>query len=119
MAVLLFVTSWSYNIMLQYAVYIAFGVIYHSLVTVASFEVASKISEDSFGLIFGINVFLGLTFQSLLTYIVTSGNVKKFHIRTQFTIYAGYFAVLALIFALISVFTIIKAYKKKEKSQHC
>ncbi|XP_014296418.1 thiamine transporter 2 [Microplitis demolitor] len=119
MAIFLFITSWSYNIILQYAVYIAFGVVYHSLVTVASFEVASRISEDSFGLVFGINVFLGLAFQSLLTYIVTSGKVLKLDIRTQFVVYAGYFAVLGSIFMLISVLNTIKLCKKRKKLVLC
>ena len=39
---------------------------YHSLqmmITVASFEIASNISQDSYGLVFGINTFLALAFQ--------------------------------------------------------
>ena len=38
----------------------------HSLqmmITVASFEIASNISQDSYGLVFGINTFLALAFQ--------------------------------------------------------
>ena len=33
------------------------------MITVASFEIASNISQDSYGLVFGINTFLALAFQ--------------------------------------------------------
>ena len=35
------------------------------MITVASFEIASNISQDSYGLVFGINTFLALAFQVL------------------------------------------------------
>ncbi|KAK0077691.1 hypothetical protein PV326_009878 [Microctonus aethiopoides] len=114
-ALFLFIVSRSYNIWLQYVIYIAFGIVYHTIVTVCSFEVAKKISEDSSGLIFGINIFLALTFQSILTFIVTSGNVLTLDIRTQFAVYGGYFVVLGIIFMIIAIYTITKICKSKEK----
>lgn len=41
-----------------------------------SFEVAKHISEDSYGLIFGINTFFALALQSILTAIVVNGNLQ-------------------------------------------
>ncbi|KAI4502894.1 hypothetical protein M0802_001938 [Mischocyttarus mexicanus] len=79
---LIILCSYSYNTWVQYAAYIIFGVIYHTMVTVASFEVAKYISEDSYGLIFGTNIFFALLFQSLLTLIVINGNLGK-DIRSQ------------------------------------
>ncbi|KAK0163219.1 hypothetical protein PV327_006924 [Microctonus hyperodae] len=114
-ALFLFIVSRSYNIWLQYVIYIAFGVVYHTIVTVCSFEVAKRISDDSFGLIFGVNVFLALTFQSVLTFIVTSGNVLTLDIRTQFAVYSGYFIVLGIIFIMIAIYTVAKIRKSKEK----
>lgn len=44
-------------------------------------EVAKNIREDSFALIFGINTFFALIFQTVLTAIVV--NYLKYAIRTQ------------------------------------
>ncbi|CAD1474843.1 unnamed protein product, partial [Heterotrigona itama] len=74
--VLLVVSSYSYSIWLLYAAYIIFGIIHHTMVTVASFEIAKYISEDSYGLIFGVNTFFALLLQSILTAIVVNGNLK-------------------------------------------
>ena len=35
-----------------------------------SFEIASNISQDSYGLVFGFNTFLALAFQTVLTFVV-------------------------------------------------
>ncbi|XP_011301083.1 thiamine transporter 2 [Fopius arisanus] len=111
-AFLLFVTAHNYNIWVLYTLYIIFGVIYHTIVTVASFEVAKKISEDSYGLVFGINILVSLIFQTILTYIVTSGRVFKLDIRQQFVVYAWYFVVLAIFFIPAAIITIIKSYRR-------
>ncbi|KZC05194.1 Thiamine transporter 2 [Dufourea novaeangliae] len=73
--ILLVISSYSCNIWLLYAVYIVFGIIYHTMFTVASFEIAKYISEDSYGLIFGVNTFFALLLQSILTVIVVNGNL--------------------------------------------
>ncbi|KAJ9581497.1 hypothetical protein L9F63_023323, partial [Diploptera punctata] len=60
------------SMMAAYICYILFGVIYHTMITVANAEVAKHLSEDSYGLIFGINTFIALALQSTLTLIVVS-----------------------------------------------
>ncbi|XP_063976829.1 thiamine transporter 2-like [Diachasmimorpha longicaudata] len=111
-AILLFVTAHNYNIWVLYTLYIIFGVIYHSMVTVASFEVAKKISEDSYGLVFGVNILVSLILQTILTYIVTSGRVFKLEIREQFVVYAWYFIVLTVLFTPAAIITIVKSYRR-------
>ncbi|TGZ53322.1 thiamine transporter 1-like [Temnothorax longispinosus] len=103
---ILLASSYSYNIWLLYAGYIIFGVIYHTMVTVASFEVAKCISEDSHGLIFGVNIFLALLMQSLLTLIVV--NTIMLDIRQQFYVYGGYFMVLAVIYIVLSIINVLR-----------
>ncbi|XP_077271318.1 thiamine transporter 1-like isoform X2 [Temnothorax americanus] len=103
---ILLASSYSYNIWLLYAGYIIFGVIYHTMVTVASFEVAKCISEDSHGLIFGVNIFLALLMQSLLTFIVV--NTIMLDIRQQFYVYGGYFMVLGMIFIVLSIINVLR-----------
>lgn len=121
-----------------------------------SFEVAKKISQDSYGLVFGINILVSLIFQSILTYVVTSGRVYILDIRTQvrnkifrktkickhqiscsfltgfftlqFVVYAWYFVILAVLFTIMAICTIIKwcrrgenltVWTPKESSSEC
>ena len=47
------------------------------LITIASFEIARQIKPDCCGLVFGVNTFLALTFQTLLTlFVVELGGFK-------------------------------------------
>ncbi|XP_015587819.1 thiamine transporter 1 [Cephus cinctus] len=106
--ILLLLIACTYNIWLSYTVYILFGVIYHTIVTVASFQVVKHLLEDSYGLIFGINTLIALLLQSLLTYIVISGSIFELNIRSQYFVYSGYFIVLGIVFMIMSIYTIVK-----------
>ncbi|XP_076282411.1 thiamine transporter 1-like [Lasioglossum baleicum] len=112
--ILLVVSSYSYNIWLLYLSFIIFGIIYHTMVTVASFEVAKSISEDSYGLIFGINTFFALALQSILTAIVVNGNLGL-DLRSQYLIYGGYFIVIAMLYTIIGIFNIAQHFKRGNK----
>jgi hypothetical protein len=50
---------------------------------VNSAEVAKNISEDSYGLIFGVNTFIALALQSVLTLVVVSDTGMALEIRPQ------------------------------------
>ncbi|KAL7306080.1 hypothetical protein TKK_0001536 [Trichogramma kaykai] len=102
------------NIWVLYAAYVAFGVIYHSIITVASFEVAKHLSEDSYGLIFGTNTFFALLLQSILTLIVVEKKGLALDIKSQYLVYGGYYIVLGIVFMIMNFFTICY-YCKKEK----
>ncbi|XP_023246565.1 thiamine transporter 1-like [Copidosoma floridanum] len=101
----------SYKLWVLYAARIAFGVIFHSIITIANFEVAKRIAKDSKGLIFGINSFFALLFQTILTLVVIAW--LKLHITSQFIIYGAYYGVLGLLFAVMSVLTITKVVRSK------
>lgn len=109
--ILLVVSSYSCSIWLLYAMYIVFGIIYHTMVTVASFEVAKCISEDSYGLIFGINTFFALLLQSVLTAIVVNGNLKL-NLRSQYFVYGGYYIAISILYMIIGILNIIRHCKK-------
>jgi thiamine transporter 2/3 len=48
-----------------------------------SAEVAKNIGEDSYGLVFGVNTFIALALQSVLTLVVVSDVGLALKIRTQ------------------------------------
>jgi thiamine transporter 2/3 len=68
-----------------------------------SSEVAQRISEDSYGLIFGINTFLALLVQTILTLIVADDVGLSLDERSQFVVYGGYHGALAGIFLVITI----------------
>ncbi|XP_076662579.1 thiamine transporter 1 [Halictus rubicundus] len=112
--ILLVISSYSHDIWLLYLSFIIFGIIYHTMVTVASFEVAKSISEDSYGLIFGINTFFALALQSILTAVVVNGNLGL-NLRSQYLIYGGYFIVIAMLYTIIGIFNIARNFKRGNK----
>ncbi|TGZ56617.1 thiamine transporter 2 [Temnothorax longispinosus] len=101
--------SYSYNIWLLYFGYVIFGVIYHTMVTVASFEVAKCISEDSYGLVFGMNTFFALLTQSILTLVVV--NTLMLNIRQQFFVYGSYFLILAVVYIVMGIVNVVQHYR--------
>ncbi|XP_050461134.1 thiamine transporter 1-like [Cataglyphis hispanica] len=111
--VILVIASYNDNIWYLYGSYIIFGVIYQTMATIASFEIAKYISEDSYGLIFGVNTFFALLAQSLLTFIVV--NKLMLTIQQQFFVYGGYFVVLAAIYILTGVVNIVQHYRSGER----
>lgn len=108
---LLVVSSYSYSIWLLYAAYIVFGIIHHTMVTVASFEIAKFISDDSYGLIFGINTFFALLLQSILTVIVVNGNLKL-DLRSQYFVYGGYYIAISILYMIIGISNIVQHCRK-------
>ena len=76
------------------------------MITVASFEIASSISQDSYGLVFGFNTFLALAFQTILTTVVVDKVGLALEPRDQFLVYSGFFLVVGLVFLATSGVTL-------------
>lgn len=112
---LLVMSSVTKSMAVAYILYILFGVIYHTMITVANAEVAKNIVEDSYGLIFGVNTFIALALQSVLTLVVVSDVGLALKIRTQFLVYGGYFVVLGVVFGCMAVYTLSKKETRKQK----
>ncbi|KAK6054025.1 hypothetical protein COOONC_08468 [Cooperia oncophora] len=54
----------------------------------------------SYGLVFGMNTFIALVLQSLLTLVVVSSVGFALAIRPQFLVYSGYHFVVASLFVI-------------------
>ncbi|XP_040279761.1 thiamine transporter 1 [Bufo bufo] len=85
------------NIWVCYVMYIIFRSIYMILITIATFQIAANLNMECYALVFGVNTFIALLLQTLMTVIVVDSSVLGLDIFTQFKIYAGYFAVIAMI----------------------
>lgn len=70
-------------------------------------NVAKRLSDDSFGLVFGINTLLALVFQAILTLVVISESGFALGPRDQFVVYSGYFVVLAFVYGATGVVQIV------------
>ncbi|KAF4521486.1 hypothetical protein B566_EDAN001783 [Ephemera danica] len=102
----LYVSAYTSDLYTAYACYIICLVAYQALATIASSEIAKKLNEDSYALIFGMNMFLALVLQSILTLIVLSW--LKLEIREQFVVYASYFAFLAILFIILTFVMMVR-----------
>ncbi|XP_063223776.1 thiamine transporter 2-like [Bacillus rossius redtenbacheri] len=107
----------SRNIWLGYCTYTLFVIGYQALITIASTEVAKKISEDSYGLIFGVNTLLATLVQTAITVVVVSDSGLGLQPRQQYMVYGGYFIFLGVLCAALFVYSSFCKGKEAEKSQ--
>eukprot|EP00095_Tigriopus_kingsejongensis_P003036 maker-scaffold1070_size64748-snap-gene-0.13 protein:Tk03036 transcript:maker-scaffold1070_size64748-snap-gene-0.13-mRNA-1 annotation:"hypothetical protein DAPPUDRAFT_59074" len=105
--VVLAVMSQSNSIWVAYIGYILIRMAYQLLMTVASFELASNIPSDSSGLVFGLNTWVALGLESILTLVVADAAGLALPIRQQFVVYASLYAIVGIVFALVFL---IKAF---------
>ncbi|XP_065357427.1 thiamine transporter 1 [Calliphora vicina] len=100
-----------------YVMYVIFGVFYFFVITIASAIVAQNLSDDSFGLIFGINTLVALVLQTILTLVVVTESVGfGLDPRNQYIVYGSYFVALAVIYALaVVVGLIVKCCRKSNE----
>ncbi|XP_060529418.1 thiamine transporter 1-like [Cylas formicarius] len=98
------IASQTTQVVISYISYIVFGALYHLMITVASSEIAKHIKEDSYGLIFGINTFAALAFQTILTLGIVTGDMGfALPPRRQYFAYGFYHIILALVYIIIGL----------------
>ncbi|VCW50326.1 unnamed protein product, partial [Gulo gulo] len=106
-----------HNIWVCYTSYVIFRIIYMLLITIATFQIAANLSMERYALVFGVNTFIALALQTLLTLIVVDSSGLGLDITTQFLIYAGYFALIAVVFLANGTVSIMKKYRKQEDAE--
>lgn len=72
---------------------------------ISSAEVAQVISEDSYGLVFGVNTFVALVLQTILTLIVSDRKGLELKEADQFLVYGCCYAVLGIFYVFLGGFT--------------
>lgn len=95
------------NLYVSYVGYTLFCTLFAFTITICSAEVAKRLADDTFGLIFGINTLVALIMQSILTFVVVSETIMKLNVITQFLIYAGFYFVFAFLYILNIMFNIL------------
>ncbi|KAK6033436.1 reduced folate carrier [Ostertagia ostertagi] len=97
-AIVLAVVSQTKQILVAYVGYICVTSTYHLLITAASCNIACQLTTENYGLVFGWNTFAAVVLQTALTLTVVDSHGLNLSIRTQFVVYAAYFAVVAALF---------------------
>ncbi|XP_040306739.1 thiamine transporter 2-like isoform X1 [Herpailurus yagouaroundi] len=97
------------NIWVCYAGFLIFKSSYMLLITVAAFQIAVNLSVERYALIFGINTFVALVIQTVMTIAVVDNQGMGLPVSIQFLIYGSYFSVIAGIFLMRSVYIIYSA----------
>ncbi|CAM5080270.1 unnamed protein product [Eretmochelys imbricata] len=103
------------NIWVCYVSYVIFRIVYMLLITIATFQIATNLSMERYALVFGINTFIALALQTLLTLIVVDSSGLGLNIFTQFMIYASYFAAISLVFLVSGIHSVMKNYRRQEE----
>eukprot|EP00096_Caligus_rogercresseyi_P003935 TRINITY_DN1788_c0_g1_i1.p1 TRINITY_DN1788_c0_g1~~TRINITY_DN1788_c0_g1_i1.p1 ORF type:complete len:428 (+),score=38.52 TRINITY_DN1788_c0_g1_i1:139-1422(+) len=110
---LLILMAGTSNIWVAYFSYCAFRSLYQMLITIASFEVARNIHDDSYGLVFGINTFFALLWQTILTMVLVDDVGLGLSPRSQFYIYGGFWIFCGAIFTVSSLVTVVKKCRRR------
>ncbi|XP_053273513.1 thiamine transporter 1 [Pleuronectes platessa] len=114
MAVCVFVMDTLRQIWLCYASYVLFRAMYMLLITVATYQIAASLSTQRYALVFGVNTFMALLLQSLLTFVVVDSAGLGLDVFTQFLIYGGYFAVISTVFLIAGLFRLASRRRCKQ-----
>ncbi|XP_020796232.1 solute carrier family 19 member 3b [Boleophthalmus pectinirostris] len=101
----IFLMALTSNIWACYAGYVLFKSCYMLLITIAVFQIASNLSMECYALTFGINTFVALLLQTIVTFIVVDETALGLDIVTQFIIYGSYYAVISVLFLIRGMHT--------------
>uniref|UniRef100_G1RSX2 Solute carrier family 19 member 3 n=1 Tax=Nomascus leucogenys TaxID=61853 RepID=G1RSX2_NOMLE len=110
----LFLMHYTANIWACYAGYLIFKSSYMLLITIAVFQIAVNLNVERYALVFGINTFIALVIQTIMTVIVVDQRGLNLPVSIQFLVYGSYFAVIAGIFLMRSMYIIYSAKSQKD-----
>ncbi|XP_072110614.1 thiamine transporter 2-like isoform X1 [Mobula birostris] len=111
----LYVMGCADNIWVCYAGYVAFKASYFLLVTIATYQIAANLSVERYALLFGVNTFIALVLQTILTIVVVDARGLSLDIITQFLVYGTYFAVIAGLFLIRGTYTLTQSWRKRNR----
>ncbi|KAM9318653.1 solute carrier family 19 member 3b [Pholidichthys leucotaenia] len=100
-----FLMAFTSSIWVCYAGYALFKSCYMLLITITAFQIASNLSMECYALTFGINTFVALSLQTIITVTVVDEAALGLDIVTQFIIYGSYYAVISLLFLIRGTYT--------------
>ncbi|VDI43263.1 solute carrier family 19 (thiamine transporter), member 2/3 [Mytilus galloprovincialis] len=106
--VVLIIMAQSTSIWVCYAFYSAFRATYHTVITLATLQIAKSLTKQRYGFIIGVNMFISLSVETLLTVTVVDKAGLDVDVRTQFMVYGGYFGVIGCVFLAAAFYAVYK-----------
>ncbi|XP_038673156.1 thiamine transporter 2 isoform X2 [Scyliorhinus canicula] len=76
---------------------------------------AANLSMERYALLFGVNTFVALLLQTIMTVIVVDSRGLGLDIITQFLIYGSYFAAISGLFFIRGVYTLIQHGRRRKR----
>ncbi|XP_028645281.1 thiamine transporter 2 isoform X2 [Grammomys surdaster] len=110
----LFLMNYTLSIWVCYAGYLLVKSSYSFLITIAVFQIAVNLSLERYALVFGIDTFIALVIQTIMTMIVVDQRGLQLPVTTQFLVYGSYFAVISGVFLMRSIYILYSAKCRKE-----
>ncbi|KAL3112939.1 hypothetical protein niasHT_012508 [Heterodera trifolii] len=106
MALLLYAMVYFGSIFADYILYIVLYMFYNMLITIASDLIATHLSPNgAYGLVFGINGFVGVLLQALVTLLVVDANGPfALSIEAQFITYSLIFVASSFLLPILQLF---------------
>ncbi|XP_072550921.1 solute carrier family 19 member 3b [Salminus brasiliensis] len=115
-AVCVFLIGLTNNIWVSYSGYVIFKASYMFLITITTFQIAANLSMECYALTFGINTFVALALQTVLTAVVVDDTALGLDIITQFIIYGCCYGVISVLFLLRGLYTACTHYCRARPS---
>ncbi|KAM9732804.1 uncharacterized protein ACNS7B_015125 [Menidia menidia] len=112
-----FVMVFTSSIWVCYAAYVIFKSSYMFLITITTFQIASNLSMECYALTFGINTFIALSLQTIITVIVVDESALGLDIVTQFIVYGSYYTCISLLFLIRGTYTACITYCRTEDKE--
>ncbi|XP_015864136.1 thiamine transporter 2 isoform X2 [Peromyscus maniculatus bairdii] len=110
----LFLMHYTLSIWVCYVGYLLVKASYMFLITIAVFQIAVNLSVELYALVLGMDTFIALVIQAIMTVIVADKRGLHLQITTQFLVYGIYFAIIAGVFLMRSIYIIYSAKCRKE-----
>uniref|UniRef100_A0A8C2ZLK4 Solute carrier family 19 member 3 n=1 Tax=Cyclopterus lumpus TaxID=8103 RepID=A0A8C2ZLK4_CYCLU len=116
-AAALFLMTFTGNIWVCYTGYVIFKCLHMLLITIAMYQIAADLSMERYAMVFGVNNFGALVLQTIITSVVVDSGGLGLGIIAQFTINAGYFSLIAVVYSLRGLFTIWRLQKSNKSHE--
>lgn len=100
------------SIWLCYGAFVLFRGAYQFLVPIATFQIASSLSQELRALVFGVNTFLATVLKTVITVIVSDKRGLGLPVPSQFLIYSVYFLVLFVAYFFAAVLAGLRHFRQ-------
>ncbi|XP_066565765.1 thiamine transporter 2 [Amia ocellicauda] len=107
------------NIWVCYTGYVTFKASYMLLITITTFQIAANLSMECYALTFGMNTFVAILLQTVVTAIVVDESGLGLDIVTQFIVYGSYYVAISVLFVTRGLYTRCSASRRSSVQVLC